>query len=514
MDNTPNYSLNKPSETDYYNIEDFNENSDIIDNELKALNDSAYSTNVGMNRLDGEITRLDGEITSKDSEITRLDSEITRLDTEIAGVGSEIIRLDTEITNIQEQIGYTDEDIFGVEIDFNTSSFTRLSGAVGRAAGAGFDDIGAFGGRKRCILTDDGVVLAYYGDDGYTETGALTQSVTNDGTTYPVGTMVQVMVEQPRFYYNVTPLKLETITDGKGFHIRKARYYVSDTEKTDFKLHPAFIQNGVEKNFIYFSAYEGSLFDVSAGGYIYDNAQVADFGVDKLSSIVAAAPISLRGATENVTRANTRKLANNRGDGWQQSYVAMLSATQLLFTIEYATMNTQDAIGIGVGGQSKVNTGATTSLGNVSGSVESGSISYRGEENFWGNTQTFIDGMNIRRSDTVSLYVSDNNFVDDAVVAPYKEVGVTIASVSGYISAFGYDEEFDWAFIPSETLGNSSLPVGDYCDRAGSTEWSVASLGLVSQSSQAYGGGFRWSIASGVTNYGVANSGRLVYIPQ
>ena len=81
------------------------------------------------------------------------------------------------------------------------------------------------------------------------------------------------MVEQPKFYYKVVPLKLEKVVDGKGFHMRKARYYVSDTKKAGFKLHPAFIHDGKEKNFIYLSAYEGSVFDVSAGQYILNDAQ-------------------------------------------------------------------------------------------------------------------------------------------------------------------------------------------------------------------------------------------------
>ena len=141
----------------------------------------------------------------------------------------------------------------------------RLAGAVDRTPGAMFDDIQAFGGRKRCILTDDGVVLAYHGEPGYTETGALTQAITlgedENAVTYEVGTKVQVMVEQPKFYYKVVPLELEKVISGKGFHLRKARYYVSDVKKTGFKLHPAFIRDGQIKDFIYLSAYEGCAFD-------------------------------------------------------------------------------------------------------------------------------------------------------------------------------------------------------------------------------------------------------------
>ncbi len=39
--NTTNYKLIKPNEEDYYNIEDFNNNSDILDSELKKVSDRA-----------------------------------------------------------------------------------------------------------------------------------------------------------------------------------------------------------------------------------------------------------------------------------------------------------------------------------------------------------------------------------------------------------------------------------------------------------------------------------------
>ena len=36
MEYTPNYELKKPEQDDFYNVEDFNENADIIDQALKA----------------------------------------------------------------------------------------------------------------------------------------------------------------------------------------------------------------------------------------------------------------------------------------------------------------------------------------------------------------------------------------------------------------------------------------------------------------------------------------------
>ena len=38
-DFTPNYNLKKPLRTEYYDVADANGNSDIIDGQLKAVND-------------------------------------------------------------------------------------------------------------------------------------------------------------------------------------------------------------------------------------------------------------------------------------------------------------------------------------------------------------------------------------------------------------------------------------------------------------------------------------------
>ena len=239
--------------------------------------------------------------------------------------GMEVV--DQEISDLRAFVGYTDSDIYGVEVDLKNKKFTRLAGAVGLTAGANFDKIKAFGGRRRCILSDDGVVLAYAGEAGYTESGALIQAVTVNGTTFPIGTKAQVMVEQPQFFYKVVPLEMEPISGGVGYHMRKARYYVSDQPKAGFKLHPLFMFNGVENPVVYLSAYEGVLWDNSANTYILNDDQVADFAADKLSSIGNAKPAS--GLTQNLTRANARALARNRGTGWEIQTATSAAASQI-----------------------------------------------------------------------------------------------------------------------------------------------------------------------------------------
>lgn len=431
----------------------------------------------------------------------------------VATIG-DIKELQEQIADLEAFIGYSDPNIVGVEVDFKNKKFTRLAGAVNRTPGAMFNNINAFGGRKRCNVADDGTVTAYYGDAAYTTTGKMAN-----------GTPVQVMVEQPKFYYKVVPLEVEA--GARGVKIMKARYYVSDTVKAGFKVHPAFIENGNTNPFIYLAAFEGSLYDVSTSSYILDDAQVADFNADMLSSVAGVKPIS--GLTQNLTKANTRKLAQKRGKGWEQSYAATVACSQLLMLIEYGTFNMQSVIGAGnttktddgVSSMTEV-TGATVNLANASGEVVNANgvsmICYRGEENFWGNIWTWVDGMNeenptpFASGDTGTLHVADHGFADNTKAAPYKDTGIYPVQGEGYISAFGYSEEFDWLFIPVEHNGNSALPVGDYFWN-NNPGWRVALLG----GRWDYGapsGAFCWSLTDASSYRSRSIGGRLVYVPS
>ena len=74
---TENFNLKKPGQDDFYNIEDFNENADIIDAELKKLNDAIKDLDA-----DG-ITLPDGKtISEKFEEITEEVGNIQELNTD------------------------------------------------------------------------------------------------------------------------------------------------------------------------------------------------------------------------------------------------------------------------------------------------------------------------------------------------------------------------------------------------------------------------------------------------
>ena len=414
------------------------------------------------------------------------------------------------ITDLMGYTGYMPANVYGVEINLATPSaptFTRLAGAVGKTPGADFNGINAFGGRRRCNLSDAGVVNAYFGDGGYAEDGS-------NG---------QVMVEQPRFYYKVVPLVTSPIANGIGSHVTRARYYISDTMIDGFKLHPAFIKDGVERPVIYLSAYEGSIYDTSASAYLLADEQVADFTAttgDTLCSIAGAKPAS--GLTQNLTRANSRQLAANRGAKWSLATIQSVSASQLLFLVEYASFNTQAAIGRGVtdkasgaGNESEV-TGATTTLGNSSGAAVGTnglvSITYRGEENFWGNIWKWVDGFNVQGSSLNYAWIADHDFADDTTTG-YTNAGFTLAKADGYVSAFGYANGFDWLFLPSAVAGSDSNPVGDYFSQSNTTAGFLVALlgGYWSNGSST--GGCCWYLGSTSSARDRGDGARSLHVP-
>lgn len=432
------------------------------------------------------------------------------------------------VTDIRAYLGMIEtEDVLGITMDYKNKTCTRIAGAKNLTAGADFDKFSMYGGRKRCNVSDGGTINAYYGDEGYTEDGS-------NG---------QVMVYQTKFYYLVCPLEYDRQETGYGYHLRKANYYISETQRAGFKLHPAFYdKNGNEVDYILMSAYEGCIYDTSANAYLKNDEQVMDASKDKFSSIAGARPAT--GASQDLTRPHIEQMAKNRGEGWHSFGIKTASMEQLLMIVEMGMMNLQTAIGQGVvnipwttGSDTTSSyagaTGSTASLGNGTGratettTYEGGvatkntadgktSICYRGVENFWGNIWKFAYGINFYcevGKPFLGYVCKDFNYAESKRTDNYENIGFALPSENGYVSAMGYSTNYDWLFLPSEVKGNSSLPVGDYYYQ--NNTWNGYRIALLGGSwgSGSNAGGFYWSLAYGVGYRYRDVGGRLVYVP-
>lgn len=355
-----------------------------------------------------------------------------------------------------------------------------------------FDGLYPWAGMKRCNLNDSGIVTAYYGQSAYVEDGS-------NG---------QVMVEIPKFFY-------KTIQIGD-----EIKWAISDVPKPGYKLHPAFIRNGVVKEKIYVGAFQASFYDVSAGVYeeYYKSGDLylSPTGVapdvnastgDKLASIAGKRPL-----TEQYIY-NFRTLARNRGSGWEQWDFLTVSALQMLFIVEFGSLNAQAILGQGVVSESSAafnahQTGETT--GNDSYGVTTDGIhamSFRGIENFWGNVWQWVDGLNIKADH--DPYVADHGFAHDTFVDPYERLGIALPGSNGYVSKIHVTENFDYGFLPSEVAGSASTYFCDYHYQA--TGNRVARVGGI-WSSSSNAGPFYWYLHYSSTNRIWYIGGRLLYI--
>lgn len=448
----------------------------VIDSasEIKGQLDSSNATAVTSKKnLDASVATANNVLQSLSAENASAASNIDELKSENFN-SQEIL---SGVADIRAYLGITADDIVGIQVDYKNKTFKRLAGAANLSKGSDFDKFTMFGGRKRCNVADDGSIVAWYGDADYKEDGS----------------MGQVMVYQPKFYYLVCPVEYDPIDTGIGYHLRKANYYVSEKPRAGFRLHPAFYDaSGNEIDYFLTSAYEGSIYDASASAYLLNDEQVMNTGEDKFSSIAGARPAS--GSSQNLTRPNIEAMAQNRGTNWHGDLIKQVSAEQMLMIVEMGVMNLQTAIAQGIvslpwttGSDTTSSyaavTGSTASLGNGTGRAEKTttyeggvakeytvdgktSVCWRGKENFWGNLWKFVYGINIWGNGKMGggqpYICSDFSFAESKNSGNYEPAGFTVTNANGYISAMGYSTACDWLFIASECLGNSSLPVGDY----------------------------------------------------
>ena len=205
----------------------------------------------------------------------------------------------------------------------------------------------------------------------------------------------QVMVQIPKTYYKY---------DRAGTVITFA---INDEPTTGFAVHPAFTPAGVEKDYIYVAAFEAGYESYYQG----ENQYPDDITGMKIKSLPGLQPVTYG------HRWEMRQAAVTRGIGWHIRDVVTNHLIQLLFLTEYGAKNANNVNAIGSGftdwtadnvpstlynnrhaasltGLSLVNGNTTASLSK--GDYYLGSyMSYRGIENFYGNINEFMDGVNI-----------------------------------------------------------------------------------------------------------------------
>lgn len=235
-----------------------------------------------------------------------------------------------------------------------------------------------------------------------------------------------VMVKIPKFHYR-------RWRDGNIEHIQ-----IAQNQFTGSSIHPAFLHNGQEQEYIYVGAYETVNNNKSLSGYR---------------------------PTASATMDTFRNNAKSLGNGWGLFDGSSYEALRDLLLVEYADNNSQAVIGQGMSGVTRTqDTGSCDSVPNLTGRPEGTDnrmgIVYRGVENLWGNIGTFIDGVLFEGE---TAYVCNNqSSYNSSDTTGYTPLNFNLGDTNGYIAQMGLDENNPWAMFPTQAGASENTGFCDY----------------------------------------------------
>ena len=215
-----------------------------------------------------------------------------------------------------------------------------------------------------------------------------------------------VMVQIPKFYFK-RYLETDSNTNIEYEYIKISRF-----PQTGFSVHPAFLHNNSEQDYIYVGAYLASK----------ENSTWQSKTGKAVQSIDA-----------KKTTTEYRNEVVAKGSGWGMYDISTHSALQMLYLIEYATNDSQTAIGKGNCNipypYTLATTGGCDTIVNLTGgdtnTEYNKQVIYRGVEDIWGNGVLYIDGVQQRGN---SVYVSNTqSFYSSAKTASsYNQLGYNV----------------------------------------------------------------------------------------
>lgn len=230
-----------------------------------------------------------------------------------------------------------------------------------------------------------------------------------------------VMIGIPKIYFQI---EYDTTTFKKTFRISKGPF-------TGGAVHPAFIdKSGNEKDWVYVGKYT----NVVENGKVYSKTG---------------------GTTGNISYTNCVSQCLAQGNDYFMMDYWIWSLLQILFTVEFATTNSQSIMRGNVSG-SRQTTGQCDSLGDVATgwNLTNNCMVYRGIENLWGNVNQWINGFTFNNHEIWVCY-DRSQYVVEGKASPYVKVSYnTNPNGSGNSSKHGFDEDNPLIDFSVETNGS------------------------------------------------------------
>ena len=199
-------------------------------------------------------------------------------------------------------------------------------------------------------------------------------------------------------------------------------------------------------------------------------------------------------------RRDFRTYAMNNGTGYQIIDIHAIDLIQVLFYVEFATLDSQSIMsGISYSWNAPVN-GTTDSVTTASGSPLSNTdgknpMKYRGIESLYGREWQLVDGINIKNH---QVYVSNKpesytGYYIDAL-DDYETIGYLTASNDyNYISELGYDPNHPYANYPISVGSEATSIYKDFFSIGKTNDYSSIAM---------YGGSYGFSETDiGINNW-------------
>lgn len=386
--------------------------------------------------------------------------------------------------------------ICGIQWVQSTDTHTRLGALSGKTLAESIalcNTYDPWKSMRRCNLWDSGVVTAWDKDCNVTPNTPADICYT-DTDTFNMG---QVTVRLKKFWY--------TTEHAAGTY----KWWITNDSNDvppagAWKVHPAFIRNGITKDQIYIGAFGGHYDAVT--GMLDSKAWVFPTASKTLAQF--------RGYAE--ARAGTT-------NKWECYDYLTHTALQLLFLIEYGDFDAQHLLGGGfmdlaTGPQYTGWTGSTP--GNDSGNLSYGVVddythvmSYRGIENWYGNLSTVLEGINIKTS--FNPWIADHDYATNYMLFahPYVDTTLNYGAQAGnyYIDDIITNDTWDFILLPTSDGGSATTYL---CDAYYTLQFNriATSFGSYNAGTTTLGGPFAMDLAEPYDLSSAVLGARLVYI--